>query len=70
MSQIFGQMHSVKIENMMNSNQNSDDNEMEDGHSLVEQLKLFQKSNKLNELQNKLSEIATFNQIEFIHLIN
>ena len=70
MSQIFGQMHLVKIENMMNSNQNSDDNKMEDGHSLFEQLKLIQKSNKLNELQNKLSEIATFNQIEFIHLIN
>ena len=70
MSQIFGQMHSSQFENMMNSNTNEDYSEMDDGNFIFENLKLIQKRNKLYDLEDKLSEIASFNQIEFVHLLN
>ena len=70
MSQIFGQMHSSQFENMMNSNTNEDYSEMDDGNFIFENLKLIQKRNKLYDLEDKLSEIASFNQIEFVNLLN
>lgn len=43
---------------------------MEEGDFIFENLKIIQKRNKLNDLQIKLSELASFNQIEFILLLN
>jgi hypothetical protein len=55
---------------MINSNTHKDYNEMDDGNFIFENLKLIQKRNKLHDLEDKLSEIASFNQIEFVHLLN
>ena len=63
-------MHHSQIDSKMSSSKDIDDDSMEEGEFIFENLKLIQKRNKLHDLQAKLSEVASFNQIEFIHLLN
>ena len=63
-------MHHSQFDSKMSSSKDIDDDSMEEGEFIFENLKLIQKRNKLRDLQAKLSEVASFNQIEFIHLLN